>query len=395
MANDYKRVIAARPPELVTFQDLLDHLVGHRHGGTDDATHRDIKRAVLSAYDDIQLRFNWRYYEREHTIFVEGLYNTGTIEFDYTGGSSERLVTLTTGTWPSWAGNARIKIGDVVYDVYSRLGSSTLQLSEGSSPLEDVASGTSYTLFQDIYPLPPDFKEVRGIHSEDGNWSLAPISLDEWQGRERHIGGQGSPNFYALGPDPGFIGQMAIYIQDIPTSDQTLRMMYLAGGRPLKYSGQESDTTTGTVANSGTTVTGTTTAFTADMVGSVIRGGTTSSAPTGRAGLNPYVHQAIITAFTDATHVTIDNAPTTAWSGTKFRISDPIDIRPTMIEALLRGCEWKLAVYSKDSKEANQAEERYMRALILAKEADSVPLRSDMRGLYRPIGWSRTAPSLP
>lgn len=382
-------------PELMTFQDLLDHLVGYRHGGTDDNTHRDIKRACLSAYDDIQLRFNWRYYEREAQVTVNALYSTGTIAFDYTGGSSERLVTLSSGTFPTWAYFGRIKIAGIVYDVDSRLSTTTLTLVEGNSPVADVAAGTTYTLFQDIYTLPADLKEIRGVHGENGNWSLSPMSLDEWQGRERHIGGQGAPNCYAIGPDPTLIGSMAIYIQNIPTTAETLRFMYLAAGRPLKYSGQESTAYTGTLSNSSTAVTGSGTGFTSDMVGSMIRGGTSSTAPTGRAGLNPYVHQAIITAFTSTTVVTIDNAPTTAWSGTKFRISDPIDIRPTMLEALLRGCEWKLAVYSKDSKEANDAESRYNRALILAKEADSSPVFTDPKGLYRPYGWTRLAPSLP
>ena len=52
-------------------------------------------------------------------------------------------------------------------------------------------------------------------------------------------------------------------------------------------------------------------------------------------------------------------------------ISDPLDLRPSMVEALLRGCEWKLSL-SRRTQDAPPADtfQWYTEAIRLAGEAE-------------------------
>ena len=67
-----------------------------------------------------------------------------------------------------------------------------------------------------------------------------------------------------------------------------------------------------------------------------------TTVPTGLGGLNPYVEQRIIKTFTNATTIVLDANAANTISGSAFEVSSPVDIRPTMMEALLRGAEYYL-----------------------------------------------------
>lgn len=67
-------------------------------------------------------------------------YSTGTVVYDHTGGSSERLVTLTGGSFPAWVdAGARIKVGTDWGTIASRINATNITLSSG--PSADVSSG--------------------------------------------------------------------------------------------------------------------------------------------------------------------------------------------------------------------------------------------------------------
>jgi hypothetical protein len=161
-----------------------------------------------------------------------------------------------------------------------------------------------------------------------------------------------------------------MYVQYEPNTAEGLRFFYRRFPRRIKYS----DSSTGTVSNSGTTVTlaGTGASFSSEMVGSVIRFGTSTTKPSGVRGLNPWQEQRIITAYTDANTVTVDSAPSSTFSGVKYVVSDPLDLRPTMIEPFLRGCEWKLSLSRRNAESPTQElHQWYMEAIRIAGEAEA------------------------
>jgi hypothetical protein len=107
------------------------------------------------------------------------------------------------------------------------------------------------------------------------------------------------------------------------------------------------------------------------MVGSFLRTSqSTTLAPTGYGGPNPYDDQRRIDSYTSTTSIGVFPAMDYAHSGCKYLISDPIDVAPHMINALLRGAEYHLALAR--GRNEDRAERAYQTALLKAREADSI-----------------------
>ena len=390
---EYTRLYQAATPDLFTYQDALEHLEATTLGGAMDSERRDFRSAVLGAYPDLASRYDWLYYHTEHDIRLEATYSTGTITYNNT----TKQVTIydvddvdeTTSTWPTNATDGRIKINDVRYPIESRVSNTVIKLPDDINPGVDISTVTPYTIndtkvtavankgtttytwLRSRYTLPADFKDMDPPHAESSNLSQSPVSLDGIMSFERHVRASAHPpRWYAIGPDPNRYGQMAMYVQYEPNTAEGLRFFYRRFPRRIKYS----DSSTGTVSNSGTTVTlaGTGASFSSEMVGSVIRFGTSTTKPSGVRGLNPWQEQRIITAYTDANTVTVDSAPSSTFSGVKYVVSDPLDLRPTMIEPFLRGCEWKLSLSRRNAESPTQElHQWYMEAIRIAGEAEA------------------------
>ena len=364
-------------PDLFTYQDALEHLEAHTLGGAMDAERRDFRSAVLGAYSDLASRYDWLYFHTEHDIRLEATYSTGTIAYDHTGGSNERQVTLSGGTWPTNAIEGRLKISDVRYPIASRVSSTVITLPTDINPGVDVAASTSYTWLRSSYTLPADFKDMDPPHTENSYFNQRPVSLDSIMAFERHVRASSNPpRWYAIGPDPNLYGQMAMYVQYEPSTAEGLRFFYRRYPRRIKYSGTETAASAGTLAAASAAqavLTGNSTTFASDMVGSVIRIGTTATKPTGVRGLNPFVEQRIIKSVDSATQVTLDaNIENAVSNTTKYVVSDPLDLRPTMIEPLLRGCEWKLSLSRRNAESPPQElHQWYTEAIRIAGEAEA------------------------
>lgn len=355
-------------PELLTYQDSLEHLEGFTNSGTADSERRDFRSAVLGAYSDIASRYDWLYFHTELDIRLDAAYGTGSIQYT----NSTRQVTLTNGTWPTNAVEGRIKINDVRYPIEERISDTVLTLPTSVNPGRDIAASTEYTWLRTSYTLPADFKNMDPPHTETSYHSITPVSLDGILGFERHVKASANPpQWFAVGADPLRYGQMALYVQYEPQTAEGLRMWYRRYPRKLKYTGGETASSAGTVYVSGNEVIGTETSFKSDMVGSVIRFGDSTNKPTGVRGLNPYSEQRVIKSVNSATSVTLDSSASTVSAGSKYVVSDPIDLRPTMVEAFFRGCEWKLSL-SRRTQDAPPAEafNWYTEAIRLAGESE-------------------------
>src|SRR5574338_846908 len=105
----------------VTYKDLVDYCLDYAGGDVTVENRRKARRAVQNAYRDMAKDHRWRYYLIIGRLATVEYYSTGTIAYDHTGGANERQVTLTSGTWPSWAANGILVIDNVTYEVDSRV----------------------------------------------------------------------------------------------------------------------------------------------------------------------------------------------------------------------------------------------------------------------------------
>jgi hypothetical protein len=361
-----------------TYFDLVESLIVSSFGGPQDAEQRDIRTAIHRAYDELTTIRDWSYYHVHGRIVLQAPYDAGAVT------TSGTTVTLTGGTWPSWAASgAYLKVGEEICRVASRTSGSVIVLDSSLSLKADV-TGEPYTLYRSVYPLPADFRNLDEPSDEYNWWSGLYVTPDQAMKIERVSNSSGEPYHWTLIKDPDSSG-WAIKVVGYPTGTQTLDFTYRRTARPIRYSGHESALRQGTIARTGATVTGGGTAFAAAMVGSILRVGDTTNVPGPIESLTPWVSEGKITAVGGATGLTTEDSGTVA-SSTKYLITDPIDIAPHMHAAMDSACDYWLARIRGTGED--KAFGLYQRDLRLAMEQDQLaPLSGRSREVWHDGGW--------
>ena len=135
----------------------------------------------------------WRFLERPFYAAGEASYSTGTVTVS--GGT----VTLAGSTWPSWAADAVIRVGNGTY--YVKTVTSTTVLTIDNDAVAAAASST-YTLHRYRYPLPTDFGEFLGgvTYAKGDNTGCILRNVTEVEVRQRYNVNfkTGDPMVYAI-----------------------------------------------------------------------------------------------------------------------------------------------------------------------------------------------------
>ena len=362
---------------LWTYQDAVEWVLDAQNANETNtgAAQRLARKAVQEAYREIVNLHQWSYLEGRYQFVASAPYSTGTITYDHTGGANERMATLASGTWPSWAAFGRIIIDNVHYTVATRESDTIITLSPISNPGDDVAAGASYQLYRDTYPLPVNFHKMRLVRNQTDDSDIDPLSPDEAFAQTAWMRSPGDPTAYAISGDGEYYGSLGITLSPPPSSAAQFAIWYERTQRPMKtylYSN-------GTVSVTGgaTTVTLATGSFNSNRhLGAIIRFGDSSNLPTSDFGTidgtdNPYVAQRVITAIASTTSCTIDAAASTSsLSGVKFTISDPLEFEAqSTLTAFLMLAE---AVYARitGNKTADAKYAAALRQVRVAAAAD-------------------------
>jgi hypothetical protein len=379
--------MASLDPQVRTFEDLLSHLIRGEMSGGRTKEHPYIKEACLSAYNKIALKTQWDYYLKEYRILIDAPQSSSTITFDFTGGASERLLTIAAGTWPTWAKYGRIRIGNYVHDIYDRLSSTTLQLDSIMNPGEDVAALTTYVLYRSVYPLPEDFLSMYTPSLENTVWNTSYITPDEWLKRERFHRASGTPAVWTIMQNPDKTTDFAIFLDPPPDAAQPFSFIYRRRPRKIRWSGIETQALSYTLSGSaGASTLTTSTALPASMAGSIIRiNGTildASQPPDGLGGSNPFEEQHRILSISSTT-VTLDGTTldNTYSAGTTFRVSDPLDVAYDMIDALYSECRSMMTEFDGDLKLMEYRRNVAKEDVLTAMENQSRVDRRSTRGV--------------
>lgn len=374
-----------RITSLLTYADCIDLLIEFANGQGGSAHIPVVKRAIESAYDDIAMAHEWSFLERNGRVAINARQTTGSISYTHTGGSSERLCTLVTGTCPSWIDDAAVRLGsnDVVCDVEDGTsGASTFTLDAMMNPGEDVAAGSDYVLYQRYVRLPSDFRRFV-VPMAEKQWRLGvELSLAELFAFDMYDSSTDQIRYFAVAEVPDLYDQKALFVWPQPKNTETISFAYVRWPRVLRYSGYDvsvdsAGTITATAGSSA--VVGSSTAFDDSMVGAILRIGTAATPrPTGRYGESPYGEERAIVAVTDTTHLTLDANVATTRSAVAYTITDPIDVGRVAKNAFLRRAEFYVLAGLQIQNDRGQktallrdAERLADRALIEAMGADN------------------------
>lgn len=363
----------------LTYFDLVESLITGSFGGPQDAEQRDIRTAIHKAYAELTQIRDWAYYHVHGRVITDAPYGTGTVS------SSGSTVTLTGGTWPSWAGTgAYLKVGEQIARVASRTSGSVIVLDSALGLKADV-SGVGYTLYRSLYPLPSDFRNLDEPSNEYHWWSGMYVTPDQAMKLQRVNNTSGSPLHWTVIKDPASSG-WAIQLVGYPDKQETIDFTYRRTARPLRYSGHEPNSRAGTIARTGATVTLTgATTFDAGMAGSILRIGTTANHPGPIESLTPWVSESVITSVDSTTQITTAESGTVAGS-TKYLISDPIDVAPHMQQAMDSCCDYWLSRIR--GRDVEKVFAMYQRDLRLAMEMDQLaPISGRSDTVWHDGGW--------
>lgn len=354
-------------PLLLTYKDLLDQandFLGQLNQGLGQ---RELRGCVQTGYDELAMAHKWVYLMKVARIVTQSPQTTGTVQYTH----SAKQFVLTGATWPSWANQGTINALDVLSEIVSVAGDNVTATADSNlNPGQDVAAGTAYTLAQDAFLLPSDFQLASSPISESCVVGFQYIRPDEWLELRRIRQAVGQPTLYTFLQDQRYYGNVAIGLYPAPDRVLTLDVIYKAMPRALKYSGEENGLRgTATITASVNTATLNTGTLTANQIGSVFRIRSDSNEPTGRYGMYPFDEQKVITGVAGSV-ITFDTAFRSSYSAGKFIVSDPVDVSPNMVHALIRGVERQCAIKRRMDQRV-RIEESYFMALSQAKSADS------------------------
>jgi hypothetical protein len=374
--------------DIWTYSDLVAYVLDAHEIDRTGLNERRARAAVLKAYRDLPYRHDWSYYYRQRLLQTVASYSTGTCVYDHSGGASERLITLTSGTFPSWAAFGRIIIDSVHYEVDTYESSTTLTLREDSNPGSDLSS-SSYELYRSAYPLPSDFRRLCRLWDVEQQRGVAMVDQHEqhtalqifydtpdtpWQATIRAVRDYYAQKHLVFGPPPSTI--------------RTYDILYEAAPRQLSIDEYSAGTVVITADDA--TVTLTSGTFPTNCVGSVIRFSSSATPPSNHLGSldntdNPFVEQGVIKSRTSSTAVELEAVASQSLSGVAYVISDPLDIAPgPMLTALMHAAEAEFCQRA-GRKDTMQKMQLAHQSLIHAMEADRDSVNDNRRHLYDPF----------
>ncbi len=351
----------------VTFADLLDHAIAYLGGDTGRANSDKARRAVLAAYQDLPTRHPWKFYQTIGRVLTSAPYSTGTIAINAT----TRAVTLTGGTWPSWAASGSLIVNQIPYQVATRDSDAQLTLAAGQGPSADVPALTTYTLYRDTYPAPSDALVVHEMALDVIGQRILYRQPTEWAQLRRRVVGPARPQFFVITGDGTVAGGYVFRFWPYPDQEYDVDFLYRRQPRALVYDKVEDGTAS--IATGSAMLTGSNTNFKAGMVGSVVRlSADVVNAPTGDGGNNRAAFEGVISAYSSATSLTLAANADQSLTAVKYVISDPVDIQPTThLRFLYREIERQCRLLAR-MKEEPEEERQYQATLAEARQADSL-----------------------
>ena len=348
---------------LLTYYDAVEHLITSSAGGPQDAEQSDIRTAVQRAYSELSTMRDWNYYQAHGRVQFAAHW-VGSITYD----RNTRIINRETGdAFPANAALCRMRVNSTVIKIASRISDTQLLCDATLSPANDIIYASTASLYQDTFPLPTDFRNADSPIDQFAWTQFTYVTADQAMKLENANDLAGPPHAWGIIKDPRGPG-WAIRVIGYPVESANLDFSYRRLPRRMRLSGHEPSARQGTISISGTAVTGTGTAFTAGMVGSVLRVGTASESPGGLESMRPYQDEAVITAVASATACTISTSITA--SAVLYVVTDIVDMPTGMHNGFLSCATYWLA-RTRGTKPDN-AFAMYQRDLRLSMEADQL-----------------------
>lgn len=332
--------------ELFTFQDAFERLgvaAGVRSTGQEQNA---LRMAIMDAYRELPAKHDWSYYKRVLQVTTVPPESGKVADYDHTGGTHERQLTLTTGTWNSVADAGQVIMNHNLYDIDKRISDTVVTLSVDSNPGRDL-SEEGITWCQTAYPLGQRVRRVHYVAESNNDVPITYVPHDELAKHLRRTPAVSTPIMFNIHQTGGLLSEVEIEFAPPPLDARAYLIPIEAQPRPIRT---VEDAVVGTA--SGTTFTLSSGSAKSYHKGAVLRVyGDTTQTPTGWGGdgsdYYPFVEQRIITAVNSTTEVEIESAFASEPGSVNAVITDPLDIDPVVMwDYFFALCRRKLSQYS-------------------------------------------------
>jgi hypothetical protein len=354
-----------------TAQDVVDYLLSATGGGAQDGEHRALRQAVIHGVREVLHARDWLWHTKVGTFTIQQTQTTGSL----TAGQATITVANAAGIYPG-------RILDLPPQFFTT--SPRVVSVAGNVVTVDknaLASGTGITvLVQTYYDLPPDLRDLDALVTDTVGTLHTYITPQEWQRLEVNTRGAGEPFYYTVMRSDINPDRYQIRFVGVPTNSVIVHYTYRYQPKMVKYMGYEPICRQGTVLVANATfqnqnsslVVGSGTAFQADMLGAMIRLGTSTADAEPIGALQPFSAEAKIVDLINLPNqlMTLPRLPVHAAFGVKYAISDIIDCSPQMYTAVLSASEMWYARLA--GKPGGDVVELFNRDLRLAMERDVV-----------------------
>ena len=205
----------------LTYDDLLDGVYEQVFGGDGDYSAAVSSSLIDTAQQNLVKRMiesglrqwyrptgpagahEWSFLRPVRSLSLNASYATGTVTV------VSGVVTLASGTWPSWAADGMFDVGGNDYSINTRDSDTQITLDDTSTNA-DSAALTTYKLRQDDYDLPDDFASLLGpftFSQADNAWVTIEIvgeaRIRELRQRSNTTGSStGDPQYGAIRTKP-------------------------------------------------------------------------------------------------------------------------------------------------------------------------------------------------
>jgi hypothetical protein len=325
-----------------TYSDVLERLNVTLRGHGLSAAQDMMRSAIQTAYSKLPSRGHWSWFLPELRISVSAPYSTGLISYSATtnritlsaapGGAAPVLVL------PTWVANSAIVMGNYCYRIDKRISDTVASLDASVHPTESLIA-QAFVIYNDRHQLPSDFAAVSGPVMAYGYGELLFTPVETMPNRFGLWPITASPpSNYTIMRLPTNPPSRGMGLWPLPSTALIAQMVYERKPRAMLRTGHDARDFAGKVTIDDvygvTTITGTSTTFTPDLVGSVLRVGSSTELPSGIEGLRPYYEELTIDSYVSPTELTA--AETTAgWTGVHYTVSDPVDATEDLYQLLL------------------------------------------------------------
>jgi hypothetical protein len=316
--------------EVLTLNDMVHSLTLRSGAQPSDRHNARMVKAIQSAIRSLHTKHPWTYYKSQ-TRFTTSPEVAMEITYDRTGGSTERLVTITSDSeWPADAAYGELFIGDKIYRVHRRLSDTTATLEPDHSPSADYTGEATWR--RRAYSFGREIIKVEYAHNITANRPLTSLPHAEFGASAYSQVVSGYTRNFSWQNHGGKFGGSEFVLHPAPIAEETIEVSALM--LPIVPTITSVTGTDMAGSSGGYTLTSTAGAFSSRHVGCIVRVSINSTAPT-ELNSDNWDFQAFVTAVNSATSITISDPLPQSYSARGYVISSPIDIEASvMLEAL-------------------------------------------------------------